>query len=59
LQKVPYAIVVGDKEQSAGNINVRSRATGELGAMELQTFFDGIAEERKPGGKPNLGVKAS
>jgi len=59
LQKVPYAIVVGDKEQSAGNINVRSRATGELGAMELQTFFDGIAEERKPGGKPSLGVKAS
>jgi threonyl-tRNA synthetase len=59
LQKVPYAIVVGDKEQTSGQINVRSRATGELGAMELSTFLDGIVEERKPGGKPHLGVKAS
>jgi threonyl-tRNA synthetase len=59
LQKVPYAIVVGDKEQSSGQINVRSRATGELGAMELSTFLDGIVDERKPGGKPTLGVKAS
>jgi threonyl-tRNA synthetase len=59
LQKIPYAIVVGDKEQTSGQINVRSRATGELGAMEMATFLDGIAEERKPGGKPSLGVKAS
>jgi threonyl-tRNA synthetase len=59
MQKVPYAIVVGDKEQSSGQINVRSRATGELGAMALETFLEGLAEERKPGGKPSLGVKTA
>jgi threonyl-tRNA synthetase len=57
LQKIPYAIVVGDKEQAAGNINVRSRAAGELGAMSMQAFLDGITEERKPGGKATLGAK--
>jgi threonyl-tRNA synthetase len=31
LQKLPYAIVVGEKEQAAGSINVRSRDRGELG----------------------------
>jgi threonyl-tRNA synthetase len=56
LQKVPYAIVIGDKEQSASQINVRSRATGELGAMSVQAFLDGIADERKPGSKPTLGA---
>jgi threonyl-tRNA synthetase len=54
LQKVPYAIVVGDKEQAAGQINVRSRATGELGAMSVQAFLDGLVDERKPGGKATL-----
>jgi threonyl-tRNA synthetase len=54
LQKVPYAIVVGDKEQAAAQINVRSRATGELGAMSMQAFIDGIVEERKPGGQATL-----
>jgi threonyl-tRNA synthetase len=59
LQKVPYAIVVGDKEQAAGQINVRSRATGELGAMDLGAFLSGIVGEREPGGKPTLGANAS
>ena len=48
LQKVPYVIVVGEKEQSAINVNVRSRERGELGAMPLAEFLDSIAAEREP-----------
>jgi len=39
LQKIPYVIVLGDKEQAAGSINVRSRDKGELGEMKLDAFF--------------------
>jgi threonyl-tRNA synthetase len=49
LRKLPYAIVVGEKEQSAGTINVRSREGGELGAMEIDAFLDFVKRERAPG----------
>lgn len=42
LQKIPFAIVVGEKEQSAGTINVRSRDKGELGEMEIENFLEAI-----------------
>jgi len=38
LQKLPYVIVVGEKEQGNGTINVRSRDKGELGEMSLDSF---------------------
>jgi threonyl-tRNA synthetase len=49
LRKLPYAIVVGEKEASAGTINVRSRERGELGAVEIDEFLDSIAAENAPG----------
>ena len=52
LQKIPYVIVVGEKELDAGTINVRSRQAGELGAMTLDAFLESLAEERKPRGRP-------
>ena len=42
LQKIPFAIVVGEKEQSAGSINVRSRDDGELGEMQIKDFLEAI-----------------
>ena len=33
LQKVPYMLVVGDKEAEAGTVNVRLRSGENLGAM--------------------------
>ena len=48
LQKVPYIIVVGEKEQEASKINVRSRVEGELGAMSVDEFLRKIESERKP-----------
>ncbi len=48
LQKVPYALIVGEREQSADTVNVRSRDGGELGAQSLEVFLSGIAAEREP-----------
>jgi threonyl-tRNA synthetase len=49
LQKIPYVIVVGQREAEAGTINVRSRDAGELGEMAVDAFFESIAAERDPG----------
>ena len=49
LRKIPYAIVVGEKEQAASTINVRSRDRGELGETSLPAFLAQIAGERRPG----------
>ncbi|HEY0706752.1 MAG TPA: threonine--tRNA ligase [Polyangia bacterium] len=42
LQKLPYAIVVGEKEQANNTINVRSRDKGELGEMTLDAFLGAL-----------------
>jgi threonyl-tRNA synthetase len=38
LQKLPYQIVVGDKEMQAGTVAVRTRSGEDLGAMSLDAF---------------------
>src|SRR4051812_35316204 len=38
LQKLPYQLVVGDKEMQAGTVAVRTRSGEDLGAMALQDF---------------------
>ena len=47
LQKVPYMLVVGDKEQEAGEVGVRNRKDGDVGAMKLEDFVEKIDEEIK------------
>lgn len=47
LQKVPYMLVVGDKEQEAGEVGVRNRKDGDVGAMKLENFVEKIDEEIK------------
>ncbi len=45
LQKIPYMLVVGDKEAAEGQVAVRSRARGDQGATPLDTFVtDALAE---------------
>ena len=39
MQKIPYAIIVGEKEMTQGTINVRSRDKGELGEISLEDFY--------------------
>lgn len=47
LQKVPYMVIVGEKEELAGNISVRKQGEGDLGSMSTQEFADLIAGEIK------------
>ena len=44
--KIPYMIVLGDKEVENGQITVRSRSGGDLGAFTLDDFIAKITEER-------------
>ena len=40
LARVPYMAVVGDKEQEAGELSVRSRREDQLGAMKLDALLE-------------------
>jgi threonyl-tRNA synthetase len=48
LQKIPYVIVVGEKESEAETVNVRSRDEGELGEMSVADFLQKLEPERSP-----------
>ena len=45
LQKIPYMIVVGDKEAEQGNVAVRSRKEGDLGTMPVEAFIEKAQKE--------------
>ena len=45
LARVPYMLVVGEKEQSEGKVSVRSRFLGDEGQKDLKEFMDAILEE--------------
>ena len=45
LQKIPYMLVIGEKEEAEGNIAVRSRKDGDLGKMTPQDFLARITDE--------------
>jgi threonyl-tRNA synthetase len=45
LQKVPYMLVVGDKEAGDGSVAVRSRSGGDLGSSPLDAFVASAQEE--------------
>ena len=45
LQKIPYMLVVGDKEAEAGTVSVRTRTGVDLGAMPVDEFIAKISEE--------------
>jgi threonyl-tRNA synthetase len=44
LKKVPYMLVVGEKERSANTISVRQHKKGDLGAMGRDTFLAKILD---------------
>ena len=45
LQKVPYMLVVGDKEEAENKVGVRDRKQGDLGAIDVNEFVLKIDEE--------------
>ena len=45
MDKVPYMLVVGQKEEEDGTVSVRSRFLGDEGAKPLDGFIDAICKE--------------
>ena len=45
VQKVPYMLVVGDKEMAENAVGVRNRKDGDLGAMKVEEFIAKLNEE--------------
>ncbi len=46
-QKIPYLLVVGDKEITADSVAVRQRGQGDLGTMKIEKFIEKITKEIK------------
>lgn len=44
MQKIPYILVVGDKEQETGSVAVRARGNLDLGVQSVQEFISGLQE---------------
>lgn len=47
LQKVPYLLIVGEKEVADGVVSVRKRKDGDKGSMTVAQFLDMTADDRK------------
>jgi threonyl-tRNA synthetase len=45
LQKVPYMLVIGEKEAASGTVAVRSRKEGELGTISVEDLSAKLAKE--------------
>ena len=45
LQKLPYILVVGDKEKEVGAVAVRARGNQDLGAMSVESFTQRLVQE--------------
>ncbi|HHW56025.1 MAG: threonine--tRNA ligase [bacterium] len=45
LNKIPYMLIVGDKEVEEGTVSVRARSQGDIGAMAADRFLELIKEE--------------
>jgi len=43
-KKIPYMLVVGDKESNSGEVSVRNRFLGDQGAQSLESFLEQIGE---------------
>ncbi|MBI2311125.1 MAG: threonine--tRNA ligase [Betaproteobacteria bacterium] len=50
LQKLPYQVIVGDKEVAARMVAVRTRGGHDLGQMSLQAFLDRLRQDLGPAG---------
>ena len=45
LEKTPYMLIVGEKEETSGNVSVRCRKRGDIGAMPYEAFLAELKEE--------------
>lgn len=47
LQKLPYMLIVGEKEAQSGKVSIRSRGQGDLGEFSLEEFAEKVKKEEK------------
>jgi threonyl-tRNA synthetase len=47
MQKVPYLLVVGDREKESGTVSVRTRSGEDLGSMPLASFIERLEAETR------------
>jgi threonyl-tRNA synthetase len=45
MQKLPYILVMGDKEKAAGTVAVRARGNVDSGVMPLEAFLEKLASD--------------
>jgi threonyl-tRNA synthetase len=45
-QKIPYILVMGDRDIQGGTVSVRERGVGDLGGMERPAFLERVRQER-------------
>ncbi len=45
MEKVPYMLVIGDREAEAGQVSVRKRGVGESGAMSIEALLEQMQRE--------------
>ncbi|MCG8402472.1 MAG: threonine--tRNA ligase, partial [Firmicutes bacterium] len=56
-QKIPFMLVIGDREVADGTVAVRHRSKGDLGALQLDRFVENISREIKTRENSLLGDK--
>ena len=45
LKRIPYMLIVGEKEANESTVSVRKKGEGDLGAMKMSDFANKINEE--------------
>ncbi len=45
IQKIPYVLIIGDKEVKSNSVSVRDRKKGDLGSIKIKKFIEKIREE--------------
>jgi threonyl-tRNA synthetase len=45
IKKIPYMLVVGEKEEGAGTVSVRKHGEGDIGTMSVEEFIERINQE--------------
>ncbi|RLC43690.1 MAG: hypothetical protein DRH44_04475, partial [Candidatus Coatesbacteria bacterium] len=52
--KVPYMLIVGEKEEKEGLVSVRVRKRGNIGTVHLNEFIDNIKSEIESKSTPSM-----
>jgi threonyl-tRNA synthetase len=47
MKKIPYMLIIGEKEMSEGMVSVRKHGEGDLGSMSIQEFENQLINETK------------